>query len=172
MNMEKFKRSKFGRWIKSEFFLIPPGLRLLNYIVQRVFRVNGNCRYQVHYTSQVRQPQNLCLAAMPAKCLAIMSNCNIHAHHGITIGEHTIFASGLSLISANHNLDDLVAGEAPPSPPIVIGDNCWIGCNVVVLPGVSIGSNSVIGAGAIVTKSVPGGVIVAGNPARVIRSIE
>ena len=55
--------------------------------------------------------------------------------------------------------------------PITIGDNVWIGGNVVVLPGVTIGNNSVIGAGSVVTKDIPAGVIAYGNPCKVIRDV-
>jgi maltose O-acetyltransferase len=55
--------------------------------------------------------------------------------------------------------------------PITIGDNTWLGGNVTVLPGVTIGSNSVVGAGAVVTKDVPDNVIVVGTPAKVLREI-
>ena len=55
--------------------------------------------------------------------------------------------------------------------PITVGDNVWIGANVSVLPGVSIGDNSVIGAGSVVTRSIPANVLAAGNPCRVIREI-
>lgn len=171
MNFQAFKSSEAGRWIKQTFFLIPPGLRVLNFLVQRIFRVNSECQYSVHYTSQVRQPQHLRLATMPAKCLAVMSNCSFHAHHGISIGENTVFASGLSLVSANHNFDDIVAGEAPKTPPITIGSNCWLGCNVIILPGVSIGNNTIVGAGSVVTKSFPADVVIAGNPANIVRQL-
>ena len=57
------------------------------------------------------------------------------------------------------------------SLPITVGDNVWIGANVSVLPGVSIGSNTIIGAGSVVNKDIPDGVIAAGVPCRVIRRI-
>ena len=55
--------------------------------------------------------------------------------------------------------------------PITIGDDCWFGGSVIVLPGVTIGDNVVVGAGAVVTKDVPSNVMVAGNPARVIKTL-
>jgi galactoside O-acetyltransferase len=55
--------------------------------------------------------------------------------------------------------------------PIHIGKNCWLGAGVVVLPGVTIGDNSVIGAGSIVTKDIPSGVVAVGNPCRVLREV-
>ena len=55
--------------------------------------------------------------------------------------------------------------------PITVGNNVWIGANVSVLPGVSIGDDAVIGAGSVVTKNIPSGVLAAGNPCRVIREL-
>jgi maltose O-acetyltransferase len=55
--------------------------------------------------------------------------------------------------------------------PVTIGDDVWLGGNVVVCPGVTIGNGSVIGAGSVVTKDIPAGVLAAGNPARVIRTL-
>lgn len=165
------KESRFGAWLERSVFNIPPGLRLLNFIVQRVFRINGSCRFQVHYTSQVRQGHKIMLGSMPEKCLAVMSNCNLQAENCIEIGEGTIFASGLSLISANHDLYEISKQDPALVPPIRIGEKCWIGCNVTILPGVSIGDGSIVAAGSVVTKSVPKKVVVAGIPARVIREL-
>ena len=55
--------------------------------------------------------------------------------------------------------------------PITVGDNVWFGAGVIVLPGVSIGSDTVIGAGSVVTKDIPSGVVAVGNPCRVLRNI-
>lgn len=56
--------------------------------------------------------------------------------------------------------------------PVTIGENCWLGANVTVLPGVTIGDNTVIGAGSLVTKDIPSGVIALGTPAKIIRKFD
>jgi maltose O-acetyltransferase len=72
----------------------------------------------------------------------------------------------------DNNQHDVVRHtELPPSGPVVIEDNVWIGSKVVILPGVRIGSRAVIGAGSIVTKDVPPRCVAAGNPARVLRHL-
>jgi maltose O-acetyltransferase len=71
----------------------------------------------------------------------------------------------------NNQHDVFRHSELPPSKPVVIEDNVWIGSKVVILPGVRIGSRAVIGAGSIVTKNIPPRCVAAGNPARVLRHL-
>jgi maltose O-acetyltransferase len=90
----------------------------------------------------------------------------------ITIGKDCQLGPNVQLLTPTHPIepqprrDKLEGGK-----PIVLEDNVWLGGGVIVLPGVTIGENSVIGAGAVVTKDVPANSIAVGNPARVIRSI-
>lgn len=86
----------------------------------------------------------------------------------IVIGYGSYIAPNVGIITANHILGDLEAhGEAKD---VVIGQNCWIGMNAVILPGVELANGTVVGAGAVVTKSVTKeNVVVAGNPAKAIR---
>ncbi|CAK7215638.1 hypothetical protein SBRCBS47491_002548 [Sporothrix bragantina] len=93
----------------------------------------------------------------------------------ITIGARTLIGPSCSFYSGGHPLDGKVRnGIKGPEfgKPIVIGEDCWIGGNVTIIPGVTIGAGSTVGGGSVVTKDVPPGVVVAGNPARVIRKIE
>ncbi len=90
----------------------------------------------------------------------------------IEIGKNCLFGPNVTLcttghpISPNHRMDGMY------SFPIKIGNTCWIGANVIVLPGVTIGDNSVIGAGSVVTKDIPANVVAAGNPCHVLRQID
>lgn len=93
----------------------------------------------------------------------------------ISIGDHTLIGPNCSFYSATHPLDPFLRnGIKGPElgKPIVIGEHCWFGGNVIVLPGVTIGRGSTVGAGSVVTKDVPAFTCVAGNPARFIRKIE
>ena len=90
----------------------------------------------------------------------------------ITIGENCLFGPNVSLYTAGHPVHPVTrASGYEYGKPIKIGDNCWIGGSTVVLPGVSIGNNVVIGAGSVVTKDIPDNVIAVGNPCRVLRTI-
>ncbi|GJM58450.1 sugar O-acetyltransferase [uncultured Dubosiella sp.] len=91
----------------------------------------------------------------------------------ITIGNDVQIGPNVTMTTANHPIDpELRKKGLQTNHAIVIEDNVWIGANVVVLPGVRIGKNSVIGAGSVVTKDVPPNVVAFGNPCRVQRSVD
>jgi acetyltransferase-like isoleucine patch superfamily enzyme len=140
-------------------------LWLLNAFCQRVLRINSQIPWNVHFTSVVTGKVRI--GDQVATSFAASGGCYIQAINGIEIGDETLFAPGVKIISANHSLDDLACAEK--APPIRIGKRVWIGANAVILPGIQIGDDAVIGAGSIVTKTVAAGAIVAGNPARLIR---
>ena len=83
------------------------------------------------------------------------------------IGDNTLIAPGVKIISANHDFENKL--DYVRKLPVVIGKNCWIGANAVILPGVELGDNVIVGAGSVVTKSFGNNLIIAGNPAVVIR---
>jgi maltose O-acetyltransferase len=88
----------------------------------------------------------------------------------ITVGDDVQIGPNVQLLTATHPIDpELRRAKYESARPIAIGDNVWLGGGVIVLPGVSIGGDTVVGAGAVVTKSLPPGVVAVGNPARVIR---
>lgn len=89
----------------------------------------------------------------------------------ITIGKNVLIGPNVTLCTTGHPIHPSHRMDGTFSFPITIGDNVWIGGNVFVLPGVSIGENSVIGAGSVVTKDIPANVIAVGNPCRVLREI-
>ena len=90
----------------------------------------------------------------------------------ITIGKNVMFGPNVAIYTAGHPMHHESRNSGYEyGIPVVIGDNVWIGGNCVVLPGVKIGNNTVIGAGSVVTKDIPDQVFAAGNPCRVIREI-
>ncbi len=99
-------------------------------------------------------------------------NCVILDVGKVVIGDNVMFAPNVSIYTAGHPIHpDSRNSGYEYGIPITIGDNVWIGGNVVINPGVTIGNNVVIGAGSIVTKNIPDNVIAVGSPCKVIREI-
>lgn len=105
---------------------------------------------------------------------------NVYANFGLTlvddgpifIGNSVLFGPNVMITTTGHPVDPLIRKATYQfSEPVVIEDNVWIGGDVVILPGVTIGENSVIGAHSTVTKSIPANSIALGNPCKVIREI-
>ena len=105
---------------------------------------------------------------------------NVYANAGLTlvddthiyIGDNTMLGPNVVLATAGHPIDPTLRAKGLQyNLPVRIGRNCWLGAGVVVMPGVTIGDNTVIGAGSIVTKDIPSGVVAVGNPCRVLREV-
>ncbi|WP_117233025.1 sugar O-acetyltransferase [Vibrio maerlii] len=101
-------------------------------------------------------------------------NCVILDVAEVNIGNDVLLAPNVQIYTAGHPLDKKgrVDEGVEFGTSITIGDNVWIGGGAIICPGVTIGDNSVIGAGSVVTKDIPANVVAAGNPARVIKSID
>lgn len=105
-------------------------------------------------------------------CFNANYNCVILDVGRVDIGNNVFFAPNVSIYTAGHPVHPVARGTMYEyGIPVKIGNDVWIGGNSVVLPGVTIGDGTVIGAGSVVTKDIPSGVIAAGNPCRVIRKI-
>jgi len=90
----------------------------------------------------------------------------------IYIGDSTLIGPNVTLATAGHPiLPELREKALQFNLPIHIGKNCWLGAGVIVLPGVTIGDNTVIGAGSVVTKDIPANVVAVGNPCKILREI-
>lgn len=92
----------------------------------------------------------------------------------VTIGSHVNLAQGITVTALNHNFadnDKRIDEQGVSTKAVVIGDDVWIGANAVILPGVTIGRHVVVAAGAVVTKDIPDGCVVAGVPAKIIKTI-
>ena len=99
--------------------------------------------------------------------------CNIVDNNEVHIGDHVMIGPVVQIYTAAHLLEAEARIQGwEVTKPIVIEDNVWLGGGAILLPGVKIGLNAVVGAGAVVTRSVPPNTVVAGNPARLIREIE
>ena len=105
---------------------------------------------------------------------------NIYANAGLTlvddthiyIGDYTMLGPNVVIATAGHPIDpELRAMGLQYNKPVHIGKNCWLGAGVIVMPGVTIGDHTVIGAGSVVTKDIPSGVVAVGNPCKVLREV-
>ena len=94
----------------------------------------------------------------------------------ITLEDDVMLGSGVQIYVSNHRFDSpnvsLMDQGHSKTKPVILRKGCWIGANVILLPGVEIGANSVVGAGSIVTKSIPSRVVAAGNPAKIIKILD
>jgi acetyltransferase-like isoleucine patch superfamily enzyme len=97
--------------------------------------------------------------------------CTIYDMGGVTIGDLVMIGPNVNIITAGHGMKPTERRAYVETKPIVIEQNVWIAAAVTILGGVTIGENSVVGAGAVVTKDVPANSFVAGVPAKVIRSL-
>lgn len=115
--------------------------------------------------------------------VSVNMNCTFVDCNKITIGNNVLIGPNVQLYTAAHPVElierltadwDAASGEyfcRTYARPITIGDGCWLGGGVIVLPGVTIGNGSVIGAGSVVTHDIPDNVVAVGNPCRVVRTI-
>lgn len=136
----------------------------------RLFGNNRKVRFPVHPQSTVINDKNL---EFDVDDIVVFQapGCYWQNHKAkIIIGKGCYVAPNVGFITTNHdvyNLDNHVDGK-----DIKLGDNCWIGMNSMVLPGVELGDRTIVGAGSVVTKSFPeGNVVIVGNPAKVVKNL-
>ena len=98
-------------------------------------------------------------------------NCVVLDVGRVRIGSFTLFGPAVQIYTAMHPLNAAQRRQQEYGTPVEIGSDVWVGGGAIILPGVRIGSGAVIGAGSVVTRDVPDGVLAAGNPCRVIRTI-
>jgi len=175
--MKKFLKKFFHIFCKLLVYLFYPKKKELadwnafatvKYIIpQKVLNINGARKipWPVHFTSVVSGNIKTGYLTTPG----MMPGIYINGMNGIEFGYNVYIAPGVKIISANHDIYDY--SKHIKSKSIKIGNNVWIGANAIILPGVEIADDCVIGAGAVVTKSfLKQGSIIAGNPAKAIRN--
>ena len=104
------------------------------------------------------------------KNVLIKACCRFQDQGGIEIGDGCLIGHNVTIATLNHDLNPEKRQSICPHP-VKIGKNVWVGSDCTILPGVTIGDGAIIGAGSVVTKSVPNNTIVVGNPAKVLRKI-
>ena len=159
--------------------------------LQEAMRITHKINSEFHTVEEIRelfsqltgQPVNETLAVIPpfntdfgknihvGENVFINSGCKMQDQGGIRIGDDVLIGHNACLLTLNHELDPENRQDMYPKP-IHIKSRAWLGSNVTVLPGVTIGEGAVVAAGAVVTKDVDANTIVAGVPAKVIRKID
>lgn len=141
-----------------------------------VIKIGNNCEFRSTHTSNLAGLFCPCIISTAKKNARItigngcgFSGTRVWAGQSITIGNNVRCGANSYITDTDAHSDDYRAGK---DRPVVIEDNVWLGMNVVVLKGVHIGKNSLIGANSVVTKDIPANVIAVGNPCRVIKQIE
>ncbi len=145
-----------------------------------VIRGPGRVIFGANVNAWAHEERNVILTFNPDVTISIGSNVRLNgvglmAKRGITIGDNCILGSTLLVDTDFHSLrrDRAINPHAPVlSAPITVSENVWLAGQTVVLKGVTIGANSVVGFRAVVTRDVPPDVVVAGNPARVVRRLD
>ena len=134
-------------------------------IPQKLFRLNPKAKWPVHFTSKVIAPENITKGILcdPGDNL----NNYIQANNGIQFGSNIELGPGVSMISSNHDLNNL--RKHKKAKPITIGNHVWVGANSTILPEVTIGDNVIIGANSLVIKDIPSNSVAVGNPCKVIK---
>lgn len=149
------------------------GLFVVNFVFQRVFRITSLKVPLIHFTNVITAENGFNFSGEgehAERCLRLNGGIHIQASNGVTIDRSVLIAPGVKIISGNHDLDNFSA-PSTPTDPLEIGANCWLGANAIVLAGVRLGPGTIVGAGSVVTKSFEqGNIVIAGNPARVVRS--
>lgn len=174
--MKKVIINIYTKWCKLLVYIFYPKKKELaewnaiatkKYIFfQKILNINSmrKIAWPVHFTSSVSGDIKIGYLTAPG----MMPGIYINGMNGIEFGDNVYIASGVKIISANHGFKDY--NKHTEAKPIKIGNNVWLGANVVILPEVEIADGCIIGAGAVVTKSfLEKNKIIVGNPARVIK---
>lgn len=162
----------FARLIRKIFKLrddLSISFYLIDLLFRKVLRQNAGVTWAIHHTSTIRCPERMQLGieTWPGDS----PNVYINAFNGIQFGDYVNVGPNVSIVSANHDLID--NSLQMPGKSIKIGKFCWLGSHVVILPEVMLGDFTIVGAGAVVTKSFEEGYcVLAGNPAKVIKRLD
>ena len=139
-----------------------PYTREYDYLVSELFKGNIGSGSTVHAPFHCTEGSKVKIG----RDTIIMYNVDMMSSGGIIIGDNVMIAAGTKIVTNNHDYTD---HRTLLTKPVVLKDNCWLGASCVILPGVTVGENSVVAAGAVVTSDVPPDTVVGGVPAKEIK---
>lgn len=155
-------------YVQSGAHLHAISVMFKSFLFQRVLRINSHVPWPVHPTSQLKGVENI---KRGNRTPGLGLNCYIDGRNGIIFGENVLVGPKVSIISMNHDLNE--RNRYVEDDPIRIGDDSWLATGCIILSGVTLGKNTVVAAGSVVTKSFPSGnQVIAGNPAKVIKVLK
>lgn len=162
--------------IKTEGLVYTAGFMYASKMKNTSIKIGRNSRFMSWDTGNLIGLNHPCIISTGKEgaSLSIGNNCSfsgasLRCFNSITLKNNVRVGANVVVLDGDAHQDDPRAGK---NAPIVIEDNVWIGANVTILKGVTIGKNSLIGAGSVVVKSIPENVIAAGNPCKVIRPLD
>ena len=142
-----------------------------SWFMQKIVGVNRHVPFPVDFRMKVGNWKNIEFDVDNLNIFQKVGNYYQATDAKIVVGKNTWIANGVAIITANHDLEDL--DTQSDAADVVLGEECWIGSNAVILPGVTLGKHTVVGAGAVVTKSFEDGwCVLAGVPAKKIKDIK
>lgn len=163
--MSRKSGNKWKEWLGMRTD-VPASFYVTDFLFRRILRQNALVKWAVHHTSTIHYPERIIRGkdVYPGDSPGVY----INAYNGVEIGDGTNIGPHVGILSANHDFVD--NSKHVSADPIRIGRFCWIGKGCSILPSVVLGDFTIVGAGAVVTRSFPEGhCVIAGNPARIIR---
>lgn len=160
--------------VKTNGLVFTGGSLFVSRAKNSTISIGRGCRFMSKECGNLIGLNHRCmLSTVDSAKLVIGDRCSfsgvaLRCFGDITLGDNVRVGANTTIISGDAHQDDPRAGK---DKPINIEDNVWIGSNVMILKGVTIGRNSVVGAGSIVTKSIPENVVAAGNPCKVVKPL-
>lgn len=159
-----FNNGKYGKFSSSGWIWI-----VNNYKMCKKYNINQTVPWPVSSQIRIINPSNIIFDPDDLNNFQGFGNY-FQAIGKITIGRGTYIAPNVGLITSNHNLEDL--DKHDPPKPIYLGEKCWIGMNSMILPGVTLGPHTIVGAGSVVIDSFEkGNCVIAGNPAKIVKKL-
>lgn len=185
-NIDIFERDKSGEIISDS----DPDMDKIRYVIERAKKITAELNNSYHTKKEIRKlfskltgvEVDESLYLIPpfytdfgknirvGKNVFINHACTFMDRGGITIEDDVLIGPKVNLITINHPLEPSDR-HSTVSTPIVIKKNAWLGAGAMIMPGITIGENAVVSAGAVVTKDVPPNTVVAGVPAKIIKNI-